>query len=174
MIDTNYPIEALEVLLNKDCLSARYYPLVLHRDRILSRLLAMGCRTRLDAAALPDAAFEEIGLDAGMVRRFLAMYEPNPQKFREIPKLTSDPEEQAVFRELYCLPGVKFIRASLYYRAGYKSLSDFAETTPEEVLERTAYVIKRDGLSCIVPLPKEVRTHIAVAKAFCSKQEEKI
>lgn len=101
-----------------------------------------------------------------LLRRFLTLYDPNPQKFRDIKKVTTDPAEQQAYTELYYLPGVKQTRASLYYKAGYKSLADFINTTPEEVQARTSLTISKYGLPCVVPLPKEIRTHIAVAKAF--------
>ena len=50
--------------------------------------------------------------------------------------------------------------------AGYKTLAGFINTSPDEIAEKTAKAIKEHNLPCIVPLPKEVRTHIAVAKAF--------
>ena len=170
MINTDYKLEALDVLLEKDCLAERYYPLLPYKDLLLRALPLRGCVTKSDAEKLTDGAFTEIGLpDAGMIRllrRFLTIYDPNPAKFREIPKVSSDPEEQEAFRELYHLPGVKAVRAALYYRSGFRSLSDFTGASPEGVLSRTAQTIAEQQLSCIVPLPKEVRTHIAAARAF--------
>ena len=170
MISTDYNIEALRILLDKRCLSERYYPLLPYTDALLSGLPLLGCRKKSDAEKLSDEALAQIGMTAPetlrLFRRFLTIYDVNPQKFKEIPKLCSDEEEQAAFRELYCLPGVKYVRAALYYRSGYRSIAAFADTTVEEVLEKTARTIAENGLSCIVPLPKEVRTHIAVAKAF--------
>lgn len=95
------------------------------------------------------------------------MYDPKPQKFKEIISHTADPAEQEAFRELYYLPGVRFTRANLYYHSGYRKLSDFSEASVEDVLSRTAETIAKENLPCIVPLPKEIRTHIAVSKAFC-------
>ena len=70
------------------------------------------------------------------------------------------------FVELYYLPGVKQVRANLYYLAGYKKLDDFINTNEDEVIKKTSETIKKYKLDCIVPLRKEIRTHIAVAKAF--------
>lgn len=170
MISADYPIEALALLLDEGCLSERYAPLVSYKDVLLSSLPRLGCRVKSDVEKLPDAALAEIGLsDAQMIRlfrRFLAMYDPKAQKFRELDALAVSPEERSAFRELYHLPGVKAIRAALYYRSGYRSLADLAGATVEEVLTRTALTVSREQLTCIVPLPKEVRTQIAVAKAF--------
>ena len=170
MTDTNYRIEALGILLNKDCLIERYYPLLEFKEILIDGLLSLGCVRKNDIAQLKDEALSEIGLpDADRIRlfrRFLTIYDPDPRKFREISQLCSDPAEQAAFSELYCLPGVKYTRASLYFLSGYRSLSDLANAACDEVINKTAAAIAANQLSCIVPLPKEVRTHIAVAKAF--------
>ena len=170
MIHTDYSIEALALLLDRKCLSERYYALIPYKERLVSELTRLGCRMKSDAEKLSDDVLLSIGLgDADNVRlfrRFLTIYDPKPQKFREIEKLCLSPQEQAVFQELYHLPGVKNTRAELYSRAGFLSIRDIAEACEEEILARTAAAIAENGLSCIVPLPKEVRTHIAVAKAF--------
>ena len=169
-MSTDYSIHAFEILLDEACLGERFFPLIPYKHPLIAGLQALHCKTKNDAAALMDADLATIGLkDPGCItlfRRFLTLYDPNPQKFREIKKVTTDPVLQQAYTELYYLPGVKQTRASLYYKAGYRSLRDFVNTTPEEVRVRTAHVISECGLSCIVPLPKEIRTHIAVAKAF--------
>lgn len=169
-MNTNYSIEALEILLDKECLAERYHPLIQYKNILINGLISLHCRTKNDAALLPDTDYAEIGMEAAesvrLLRKFFTIYDPNPQKFREIDKLGLDSEEKLSFGELYYLPGVKQTRASLYYKAGYRTLADFVNTSPEEVAERTAGAILEYHLSCIVPLPKEIRTHIAVAKAF--------
>ena len=167
MIHTDYKMDALCLLLEPDCLSERYYPLLPYKTLLLSRMA--GWR-KSDAAALSDEEYLRMGLPdietVRLLRRFFTLYDPKPNKLREIFRLSATPEERSAFRELYMLPGVKAVRASLYYRSGYTSLRDFADTTVEEVLRRTAETITADSLGCTVPLPKEVRTHMAVAKAF--------
>lgn len=169
MIQTDYRIGALPILLDSACLSEKYAPLVPHRDALAAGLRRMDCRTKNDALRLSDTELASLGLASNLMelfRRFLVLYDPKPQKFREIDCMTAEPAVRAAFRELYLLPGVKAVRASLYMRAGYSTLRAIADALPEEILARTAETIRRDGLPCIVPLPKEVRTHIAVAKAF--------
>ncbi len=91
----------------------------------MTGLHVLHCKTKNDAATLKATDLEAIGMtDSGCIhlfRRFLTLYDPNPQKFREIKKITNDPEEQQAYTELYYLPGVKQTRASLYYKAGYSS-----------------------------------------------------
>ena len=170
MINTDYPIESLKILLNEDCLSDRFHSLISIREDLIIGLKSFGCVTKSDASRMSDDELAGIMLHdevtVKLFRRFLTIYDPKPQKFKEITKLASDPAEQAAFMELYHLPGVGFTRAHLYYHSGYKSLQDFLKTTVEEVLSKTAMTISSKNLSSIVPLPKEVRTHIAVAKAF--------
>lgn len=169
MIDTNYPLDALPLLLEKDVLLARYHALMPYREALLLGLRELGCKRKNDVLALSDMGIIKAGLPDALVplfRRFLTLYDPAPQKFREISKVTSDPGEASAFRELYHLPGVRHTRAELYFRAGFRSLYDIASVTPEELLEKTARVISEQALPYAVPLPKEARTHVAVAKAF--------
>lgn len=167
MVSTDYPIEAMELLLDKACLPERFFPLTEKKELILSELHRLGCQRKSDAASLPDEAlalfFPET---AGLFRRFLSLYDPRPQKLREAEALSLTPEESACFRELYLLPGVKEVRARLYFLSGFRTLTDFAQSTAEEIIQKTARTVRERQLSCTVPLPKEVRTHIAVAKAF--------
>lgn len=170
MIDTDYGIEALEYLLNKDCLAERYHPLILFKKELIERSRKLGYRTKNDIAKLSDSDFTAFGIHdeitINLLRRFLKIYDPDPKKFREIDKMNLNAEDRLAFNELYYLPGVKSTRASLYYHSGYKSLKDIANAEQNEILEKTAFAISEHKLSCIVPLPKEVHTHIAVAKAF--------
>lgn len=166
----DYPVEALKLLLDASCLMDRYAPLIPYRDELISGLLRLGCKRKSDAERLPDDALMQLGLSCPelirLFRRFLTIYDAKPQKWKEIPAVTSDPEMQAAFSELYYLPGVKRVRAELYYRSGYRSLAALAAAAPEDVIARTARTIADEQLACIAPLPKEVRTHIAVARAF--------
>ena len=171
--NTDYKIEALDILLREDCLCERYYPLIAHKKNLIEGLKGLGCTSKNDISGISDKALIGMGLpDAAAVslfRRFLTIYDPKPQKFRQIDKLTSDSAEREAFEELYHLPGVKYTRASLYFHAGFKTLQSIADSTVHEVLSKTAAAISEKNLSCIVPLQKEVRTHIAVAKAFCNR-----
>lgn len=172
MILTDYPVEALCFLLYEACVPASYIPLIKYKELLLSELPHLGCKRKSDAERLPDSAYEALGLqnmEIRLLRRFFTLYDAKRQKFRELEKLNISEEELSAYRELYYLPGVKQTRAALYYCAGYRCLKDFAQTTVEAVQEKTAQVIAAQSLSWIVPLPKEIRTHIAVAKAFTTE-----
>ena len=129
MIDTNYRIGALEYLLDKDCLPEKYYPLIPLKHNLILRSRGTGYQTKNDLEVLSDAELSSFGLSEesliGLLRRFLKLYDPKSQKFREIEKFDLSEKEILAYRELYYLPGVRQTRASLYYLSGYKTLSDF-------------------------------------------------
>lgn len=169
-MNTDYKIEAIKVLLNEDCILARYYSLIPYKDILVENLNKIGCSTKSDCMKLSDAALLDAGLtDIGMVhlfRAFLALYDVKPTKLREITAVCKTKEEIQAFQELYQLPGVKSTRAMLYFKAGFHSLLDIAVSSPQEIIAKTENVIRKENLSLKVPLLKEVKTHIAVARAF--------
>lgn len=175
MVNTDYRIEAIGLLLREECVLQGYWPLIPSRDTLVRELLRMGCRRKSDAQALPDEALLQAGLaeeTLGLFRKFLALYDIRPQKMREIPAVSRTPEEEAAFRELYLLPGVKSTRARLYLRAGFGTLQAVAETTADVLTAACRELISREELKEKPPLPKEALTHIVVARAFTDRLKE--
>jgi hypothetical protein len=68
--------------------------------------------------------------------------------------------------DLMRLPGVKDIRASLYYSCGYKRLKDFATEESNDMRENIEMFIMNTKSDKSVPLRKELSTQIAVAKVL--------
>jgi hypothetical protein len=68
--------------------------------------------------------------------------------------------------DLARIPGVKGIRARLYYDAGVDTIEKMAEWEPEELREMVAEFVERTGFEGIAPLPAEVRFTIAQAKGL--------
>jgi predicted RecB family nuclease len=66
--------------------------------------------------------------------------------------------------DLARLPGVKGIRARLYYDAGVDCVEKLAAWEPEALLRMTAEFVERPGFDGIAPLPKEISSTIANAK----------
>ena len=66
--------------------------------------------------------------------------------------------------DLARLPGVKGIRARLYYAAGVDSVDKLASWEPEALLMMTSEFVKSTGFPGIAPLPKEVSSTIANAR----------
>jgi len=68
--------------------------------------------------------------------------------------------------DLMRLPGVKDIRAALYYDCRYRGLSDFVKRTPEEMRDKIEQFVTKNKIGKSVPFLKELSTQIAVAKAL--------
>jgi hypothetical protein len=66
--------------------------------------------------------------------------------------------------DLARLPGVKGIRARLYYDAGVDTVEKMAGWKPEALLTMMADYVERTGFKGIAPLPKEVSSTIANAR----------
>lgn len=66
--------------------------------------------------------------------------------------------------DLARLPGVKGIRARLYFDAGVDTVEKLASLKPEALLTLTAEFVQRTGFKGIAPLPKEVSSTIANAQ----------
>jgi len=66
--------------------------------------------------------------------------------------------------DLARLPGVKGIRARLYYDAGVESVDQMADCEPEALRIMVAKYVEQTGFDGTPPLPKEVRSTIANAK----------
>ena len=80
----------------------------------------------------------------------------------EIPE--SAVEELVKLSDLSRLPGVKGIRARLYYDAGVDTVEKLASCDPKALLNLTAEFVARTGFVGIAPLPKEVSSTIDNAK----------
>ena len=57
MIETDYPIGALALLLREDCLPERYHPLISRREELIAGLRRLGCRRKNEAAGSDPAVF---------------------------------------------------------------------------------------------------------------------
>jgi hypothetical protein len=66
--------------------------------------------------------------------------------------------------DLARLPGVKGIRARLYYNAGVDSVEKMASWEPEALRAMVTKYVERTGFDGIPPLPKEVSSTIANAQ----------
>lgn len=73
-------------------------------------------------------------------------------------------EELVKLSDLARLPGVKGIRARLYYDAGLDSVEKLANANAEELLSYLIAFVKRTNFDGIAPLPKEISSTIENAK----------
>ena len=68
--------------------------------------------------------------------------------------------------DLMRLPGVKELRASLYYDCGYRNLQIFSVQNQPEMRKKLAAYIAENKIQKSVPFAKELETQIAVAKVL--------
>lgn len=166
----DYRIEGMPFLLQEDCILQRYDPLIPYSLQVSEGLLALGVKLKSECEALTDDQLTDAGLPAhltGLFRRFLRLYDAKSKDIRDIPDAQEKPpEEIAALLELMRLPGVKAVRAGLYYHCGLRSLEAFAASDAGQLRMMIAETIRRDGLSCTPPQPKELRTQIVVARVL--------
>ncbi len=73
-------------------------------------------------------------------------------------------EELVKLSDLARIPGLKAIRARLYYDAGFDILEKLRNVSQEELLRITREFVERTKFDGIAPLPKEALGAIATAK----------
>ncbi|MCI1244584.1 MAG: hypothetical protein LKG11_01310 [Bacilli bacterium] len=166
----NYRIEALDELLNEDCVLGRYFSLISKKKRLMACLSSMGCLTKNDCLKLSEGVLSRLGClspsEVRLFRRFLSLYDVDERKFKELAALGLNGERLSSYRELFLLPGVKSVRAGLYYESGLRSLGDIASRSYKRIIEMTQRTIDENRLSLKAPLIKEAKTHVAVSIAF--------
>lgn len=74
--------------------------------------------------------------------------------------------------DLARLPGVKGIRARLYYDAGVDSVEKMAALEPEALRMMVTTYVEQTGFEGIPPLPKEVSSTVANARNLSKVVEE--
>ncbi len=91
-----------------------------------------------------------------------------PEQRSSLAKTTSIPEETILelvkLSDLARLPGVKGIRARLYYDAGVDSVEKMAGWEPEPLRIMVTNYVEKTSFDGTPPLPKEVSSTIANAK----------
>ncbi|TFG26605.1 DUF4332 domain-containing protein [Candidatus Thorarchaeota archaeon] len=73
-------------------------------------------------------------------------------------------EEIVKLSDLARIPGVKGIRARLYYDSGFDTCKKISLSTQEIILEITQKFVEETGFDGIAPLPKEISYSIEIAK----------
>ncbi len=177
-ISSNYRVEDMDILLNQDGILKRYYPLITYKRILIENLLKRGLLTKDDCKSLTDSELLQVGLPdqdmAQLFRSFLTLYDYKGKGIKDIPNIEakSDAIVDALL-ELMHLPGVKSIRAEVYYQCGFKSLHDFTLFSAEQMKDIITDTITRELLPYSPPALKELRTQIAVAKVFTTYETNK-
>jgi hypothetical protein len=117
------------------------------------------------------------GVDAGQIKNLIALGIKNADQMLNagrtkkqratLAKETGIPEKNILelvkLSDLARLPGVKGIRARLYYDAGVDSVEKMASQEPEALRIMVTRYVEQTGFDGIPPLPKEVSSTIANA-----------
>ena len=86
----------------------------------------------------------------------------------KLSKLTNIPVDSILelvkLSDLARIPGVKKIRARLYYEAGLDTLAKMAACGTEELIKISAEFINKSGFKGIPPTPKEAENTVTLAK----------
>jgi hypothetical protein len=86
----------------------------------------------------------------------------------QLSKLTNIPVDSILelvkLSDLARIPGVKKIRARLYYEAGLDTLAKMATCDTEKLIKISAEFIKKTGFKGIPPTPKEAENTVTLAK----------
>lgn len=206
----NIQVTSLLDLLDEQVTLKRFYPLIPHKERIVSTLLSLEINDKYQylgaSQELRDAFVKMIDLSLpleAMFVQFLHLYDFKPRRLsdsieigflieltgnktmktsedylnycmnngiKEAAKMLKLPVESA--RELFSLcdlmrlPGVKWLRAKLYYDCGYQSIQSFSQSDNVQIRNKIALYIQTNCPERGVPLPKEIATQIAVARAL--------
>lgn len=75
-------------------------------------------------------------------------------------------EEFVRLSDLARIPGLKSIRARLYYDAGIDSVEELAKWEPEDLRQMLIDFVERTGFDGIPPLPKEARSAVTKARTL--------
>lgn len=160
----NFYMEDLLLSLREETTMERYCPLIPYRENLLCFLKAQGVIFRDD---ITDDIMEKIGDSFGaeaarLFARFIHIYDFNKAKLREI-RQYSGTEQYALLSQLLRLPGVRILRAELYYNSGI-TLETLANESAAVIRDRIGQYIRREHRPETVPFAKEVNCHREVAK----------
>ncbi|MHA2407102.1 MAG: DUF4332 domain-containing protein [Candidatus Ranarchaeia archaeon] len=137
----------------------------LRQDRIKRKPLALKKFRGIDLNAV--SKLEAKGITD--VKQMLAAGD-TPQKRETLAKQTNLPLETIVefvkLSDLARIPGVKNIRARLYYDAGVDTLEKLAQWNPQEFREMLIQYVEKTQFNGIAPLPKEAQYTVNTAKSL--------
>lgn len=171
-MNDNYYADDLIASLEKDVVMERYYPLIDHKEELTAIINKAGAVRKDD---ISDAVAEKIGAALGLdisrlFTRFIHIYDFNKSKLRDIKAYVGTNEYDAL-AALLRLPGVRLLRAELYFNSGV-TLEVLAEKSTEDIRAMVCDYIRRENRSEIVPQPKEVNCHREVAKMILRTNEQ--
>lgn len=160
----NFYVSDLIGSIREDTTMERYWRLIPIRDELICELDRLGVVFRDDVtddvlSRLSDRFSEDT---VRLLARFLHIYDFSKAKLKEI-RQVEDAEKYAALADLLRLPGVRLLRAELYYNSGV-TLDVLAEKPTDAIQSMVREYVEREGRLESVPFPKEVNCHREVAK----------
>lgn len=170
-MNDNYYMNDMISSLKKDVVMERYYPLIDNKKELTTILNGAGVvrKNQISEVVIEDIK-KTLGEDISRIfARFIHIYDFNKSKLNDI-KDYVDMKEYDSLAGLLRLPGVRLLRAKLYYNSGI-TLEVLVEKTTEEIRAMVHDYIKRNNREEIIPQPKEVNCHREVAKMILHANE---
>ena len=163
-MNDNYYLNDLINSLKRDVALKRYYPLIDYKEEITAILNKAGIvrKNEISEVVIEDIK-TALGKDiSNSFASFIHIYDFNKSKLSDIKDYVGTKEYDSL-AELLRLPGVRVLRAKLYYDSGV-TLKVLAEKSTKEIRTMVSEYIKRENRKEIIPQPKEVNCHREVAK----------
>ena len=170
-MNDNYYVNDLINSLSRDVVMERYYPLIDHKEELMTILNETGV---IRKSQITDAVIEDIEKKLGentsrSFARFIHIYDFNKSKLSDIKDYVQTKEYDDL-SNMVRLPGVRLLRAKLYYNSGV-TLEVLAEKSTEDIRTMVHDYIQRENREEIIPQPKEVNCHREVAKMILHASE---
>ena len=163
-MNDNYYINDLITSIKRDVVLERYYPLINYKEELTVFLNKVGVirKNEVSEAVIKDIE-KVLGEDIACIfARFIHIYDFNKSKLNDIKDYLGTKEYDSL-AELLRLPGVRLLRAKLYYKSGV-TLEVLSKKSTDDIRNMVSDYIKRENREEIIPQPKEVNCHREVAK----------
>ena len=170
-MNDDYYINDLIGSLKKDTVMERYYPLIDYKKELTVILNNAGIvrKNQVSETVIEDIA-KTLGEDISHVFvRYIHIYDFNKSKLNDI-KDYIGMKEYDDLANLLRLPGVRLLRAKLYYNSGV-TLEVLSKKSTDDIRNMVSDYIKRENRKEIIPQPKEINCHIEVAKMILHTDE---
>lgn len=170
-MNDNYYMNDLISSLKKDVVMERYYPLINYKEELTTILnkASVVRKNQISESVIEDIE-KKLGKDiSNCFVRFIHIYDFNKSKLRDIKDYVGTKEYDSL-ADLLRLPGVRVLRARLYYNSGI-TLKELAEKSTEDIRTMIRDYIQRENRDEIIPQPKEVNCHREVAKMILHTSE---
>ena len=163
-MNDNYFMNDMITALKEDVVMERYYPLISYKEELTTILnRANVIRKNEVSEVVVEDIKNKLGEDISCIfARYIHIYDFNKSKLSDI-KDNIGMKEYDDLAGLLRLPGVRILRAKLYYNSGI-TLEVLAKKSTEDIRTMVQDYIQCNNREEIVPQIKEVNCHREVAK----------